>query len=99
MKKEKDAKETYLSITSRQYTNFKISEAGLFVDINNPYLGVTPDGIVYCDCCGGGVLEVKCPYRYIEDIPEANETGFCMTKDDETWSLKHNHAYYYQVQL
>ena len=70
------------------------------MDINNPYLGATPDGIVYCDCCGGGVLEVKCPYCYIEDIPEANETGFCMTKDDETWSLKRNHAYYYyQVQL
>ena len=99
MKKEKDAKETYLSITSSQHTNFKISEAGLFVDINNPYLGATPDCIVYCDCCGGGVLEVKCPYCYIEDIPEANETWFCITKDDDAWSLKCNHAYYYQVQL
>lgn len=56
---EKDTKKAYLSIASSHHTNFKISEAGLFVDINNPYLGATPDGMVYCDSCGGGILEVK----------------------------------------
>ena len=27
-----------------------------------PHLGASPDGIVICDCCGKGVLEIKCPY-------------------------------------
>ena len=53
-----------------------------------------------CDCCGDGVLEVKCPYCYKNDLPETDESRFCMNKnDDGTWTLKRNHTYYYQVQL
>ena len=25
-------------------------------------MGVTPDDIVQCECCGVGVIEVKCPF-------------------------------------
>ena len=56
--------------------------------------------MVTCDCCGDGVLEVKCPYCYKDDLPETDESRFCMSKnDDGTWSLKRNHTYSYQVQL
>ena len=27
-----------------------------------PHLGASPDGVTMCDCCGMGVLELKCPY-------------------------------------
>ena len=45
--------ESYCTIASRNHTNLKVSEAGLFVDSHNPFLGATPDGIVQCDCCEG----------------------------------------------
>lgn len=28
-----------------------------------PHLGASPEGIVQCECCGNGVLEIKCPYN------------------------------------
>ncbi|ROL44817.1 hypothetical protein DPX16_2167 [Anabarilius grahami] len=28
----------------------------------HPYLGASPDGKEYCDCCGSGCLEIECPY-------------------------------------
>jgi len=72
----------------------------LFVDVNDLIVGATPNGMVTCDRCGNGVLEVKCPYCYKNDLPETEESRFCMIKaDNGIWSLKRNHTYYYQVQL
>ena len=28
-----------------------------------PHLGASPDGFLQCECCGNGVLEIKCPYN------------------------------------
>ena len=70
------------------------------MDINDPIVGASPDGMVTCDCCRDGVLEVKCSYCYKNDFPDVDNSRFCMSKtDDGTWSLKHSHTYYYQVQL
>lgn len=66
---EDQAREQYCALTEKCHTNFKISPAGLFVDIDDPIVGVTPDGMVTCDCCGDGVLEVKCPCCYKNDLP------------------------------
>ena len=62
--------------------SLSITEAGLFVDYCEPYLGASPDGLVECKCCGKGVLEVKCPICHKENLPEDDETGFCMVKSD-----------------
>ena len=51
-----------------------------------------------CECHGRGVVEVKCPFSFKDKLPEDNIKGFCMEKVD-VWSLQHDHAYYYQVQL
>ena len=42
------------------HTNVKISLAGLFVDKNKIYIGASPDALVECDCCGKGLVEIKC---------------------------------------
>uniref|UniRef100_A0A1X7V4J3 YqaJ viral recombinase domain-containing protein n=1 Tax=Amphimedon queenslandica TaxID=400682 RepID=A0A1X7V4J3_AMPQE len=63
-----------------------------------PFLGASPDAIVSCECHGHGVVEVKCPFRIEDKLPEDNIKGFFMKKVD-VWSLQHDHAYYYQVQL
>ena len=44
-------------------------------------IGATPDGMLTCDCCGDRVLEVKCPYCYEDDLPETDESKFCMNKN------------------
>jgi hypothetical protein len=59
-----------------------------------------------CDCCGTGLLEIKCPYTYcnkdlpgIDSIEDEDLSKFCMERDDEgCLFLLENHQYYYQVQ-
>lgn len=58
------------------HTNFKFTECGLFVNIEYPYFGASPDGIVECDCCGRGVLEIKCPYTL-----KGRDIGFFLSKE------------------
>ncbi|XP_072039939.1 uncharacterized protein [Amphiura filiformis] len=89
------------------HENFTCREAGLHLSAEHPFIAASPDGIISCDCCGEGLLEVKCPFTYCDkDLPnkenydhEAMKT-FCMAPDtdSDTLELKHNHPYYYQVQ-
>ena len=34
------------------------------------FLAATPDGIIECECCGQGVLEIKCPYCIRDGEPD-----------------------------
>ena len=65
--------------------------------------GASPDGIVRCECCALGVLEIKCPFSCRnKSFAEASSdnTQFCLVSNqqDGTFKLKDGHAYYYQVQ-
>ena len=44
------------------HNGFIVKPCGFFVDKSESYLGASPDGLVSCDCCVEGVLEVKCPH-------------------------------------
>ena len=44
------------------HTNFQCQETGLFISQAYPYLGVNPDGVINCNCCGKEILEIKCPW-------------------------------------
>lgn len=66
---------------------------------DHPCLGVSPDGIISCDCCGKGVLKIKCPYKHRNiSVQEAakSDKDFCL---DETLNSKITHRYYTQVQM
>ena len=39
----------------------KVEECGLFLLPEKPFIGCSPDRIVFC-CCGKSCLEIKCPY-------------------------------------
>ena len=39
----------------------QVSDTGLYINPDVPHLGAPPDGLVTCDCCGEGCLEIKCP--------------------------------------
>ena len=102
LKNEKTARDTYCSSVKKKHLNFTMSSSGLVVHPEHPHLGASPDGVVSCDCCGLGVLEIKCPFSCKnKSFTEAsrNDPQFCLTKcEDSSFELKKAHAYYYQVQ-
>ena len=49
-------------------------------------MGASPDGIVQCDCCGKGVVEIKCPFScrdkmFLEATGDKNFFWRCMLMD------------------
>ena len=97
---EADAVKAYIEAKSATHSNFRVQDAGLFISLEKPYIGATPDGIVMCDCCQKRTLEVKCPHCFKDNLPDEDVKGFCMKKDERgSWTLRRDHTYYYQVQV
>ena len=95
------ARKAYQIAINQFHESLIISDSGLNIDPRWPYLGASPDGIVYCKCCGRGACEIKCPYAYRNSkIAEAaDQKNFCLKKDEfGKVYLDKSHAYYYQVQ-
>ena len=59
---ENCARLKYMECASMQHQNFQLMKSGLLIHTSYPHLGASPDGVISCNCCGNGVLEVKCPY-------------------------------------
>ena len=86
-----------------KHVNLRVSLCGLFINPQFPILGASPDGIVECECCGVGVLEIKCPYC-VRDCTE--ETEFLekvnylksVTNEKENYGLDKDHSFFYQIQ-
>ncbi len=77
--------------------NFNLKAVGLTVKADEPFLAASPDGVFSCGCCGTGVLEIKCPYKYKEGLEGSeSDPSFCL---DETYDLRPTHPYYTQIQL
>lgn len=100
---EKNAIEAYTSEMAN-HAHFQVNEVGLVISKIYPQFGASPDGIVYCECCEGGCLEVKCPYTLasehmsLEEFAEKKQS--CLgINDNGHLTLDNEHMYYYQVQL
>nr|XP_054755271.1 uncharacterized protein LOC129261235 [Lytechinus pictus] len=59
---EEKARQAYIAEMQYTHENFSLHESGLVINPKYPHLGASPDGVVSCDCCGTGVVEVKCPF-------------------------------------
>ncbi|KAG8177206.1 hypothetical protein JTE90_010779 [Oedothorax gibbosus] len=96
---EGTARKAYLKSSMEKHLNFNVSTAGFFINPEYPQFGASPDGIVECDCCGEGCLEIKCPFC-IRDCTKEQlyDKENCMECINGQFSLKRTHAYYYQVQ-
>lgn len=95
---EKRAYQAYKLFAEQNHADFKISECGLFVQKETPYLAASPDAVVACSCCGEGLLEIKCPFKHRNVSPQdaaSSDSKFCL---DKKLRLKVNHNYFYQVQ-
>ena len=79
----------------------KISDTGLVISEELPYIAASPDLKVECKCCGAALMEIKCPLIR-GGIPSADNLGYLqnlMTSDNKnTTVLKTNEPYYFQVQ-
>ena len=64
IKNEKIARMQYLERASAQHEGLEYRLSGLHVNPQFPHLGASPDGLICCECCGEGTVEIKCPYKY-----------------------------------
>ncbi|CAG2229693.1 unnamed protein product [Mytilus edulis] len=84
---------------TQQHLDFSCTQSGFHVSNENPFLGASPDGITNCQCCGRGIVEIKCPYKHKDNTIEhaaAIDSTFCL---DKNLHLKTNHRYYTQIQF
>ncbi|XP_077523335.1 uncharacterized protein LOC144134251 [Amblyomma americanum] len=61
-----------------------------------PFIGASPDALVSCSCCPKSALEVKCPATMKDASLTKGLTKLAYLNED--LQLKHNHAYYTQIQ-
>lgn len=80
------------------HSGHSVQKSGLVICTDAPYFGASPDGVINCDCCGFGVLEIKCPFscRNKSLFQDAQESSFCL---DSSRNLRKDHPYYIQVQF
>ncbi|XP_048734036.1 uncharacterized protein LOC125650107 isoform X2 [Ostrea edulis] len=96
---EEECRQAFASHQKGNHLNFKCQLSGFVIDPTHPFLGVSPDGMISCDCCGKGVLEIKCPYKHRDiSVEEAaqKDGDFCL---DKSLQLKTSHRYFTQVQM
>lgn len=85
----------------------QIESRGLLVNPKYPYVGASINGLVICEDCGTGLIEVKCPYvsersdkpwRYMLPMECGKDDNFfCPERNGELF-LNEHHNYMYQIQ-
>lgn len=96
---ESEARKAYVQYLTKFHRGVKVDECGLCVDENQVYLGASPDGLVSCECCENGVLEIKCPYSICDKNPQT--FAKCLpyiTVTGDVYNVKQTHPYYTQIQ-
>lgn len=80
IKNESAACEMYVEQVMEAHVNLSYEPAGLYVNPCSPHLGASPDGHISCDCCGEGLIEIKCTcmYKYHQVSTWSNlKPGIC----------------------
>ena len=95
--KESEAREAYISDLKTKHVNLLVTECGLFVKPDKMYMGASPDGVVRCDCCGDGLLEIKCPITLAGLDPNTTTVPFVEEDASGCKVVKKSHQYYSQM--
>jgi hypothetical protein len=90
---EDEARSKYAKVYKARHHNVRVTETGLHVSASRGYIGASPDGLVSCDCCGQGVLEVKCPFSIAHTRPGSSNLAYL-----RGGTLAKSHQYFTQVQ-
>ena len=92
------ARKLYCKI-SNGHINLSVEECGLFVMQSKIYIGASPDAVVKCDCCGEGLLEIKCPASVAHEEPSAENLSYIQQhQNGHDLNLNKSHAYFTQIQ-
>ena len=94
---ETNARQQYTTVMSTRHKAFTCSLTGLWVSPLYPHIGVSPDGVTNCQCCGDGILEIKCPHSARHTDPDSLTSTTCAFLTSAGY-LNHKHRYYTQVQ-
>ena len=96
---EDQARSDYIKEASVHHVNFTYSDSGLHVNPRFPHLGASPDGMINCKCCGKGLIEIKCPYKYRNEHPcFVTDPKFYLNRENGETQLREDHEYFFQVQ-
>ena len=85
-------KQKFVKMFQKKHKVAHYRECGLFIDEQYQFLGATPDLLLECACCGKGVLENKCLYSILNEIPSAENLPY-LEMSEGSERLKENHAY------
>ena len=79
---EDAAREAYIDLVQQDHDNFECFHSGFRVNTQFHHLGASLDGIISCDCCGKGLIEIKCPYKYrdVHAHDVLHDSSFCLKK-------------------
>jgi len=81
--------------------DYNVIPCGLVVRVNNPWLGASPDGLVYdsTEDPPDDIIKLKNPYS-VRDLALREANGFFLKVNSETdcLELKKSHDYFYQIQ-
>ena len=91
----------YEQVMKQKHSDFKIVKCSTFINKEYPWLHAAPDFLCFCDCCGEGCGEFKCPLC-IENCDFDSyvcKSSSCLKKENagKFWLMQH-HEYYYQTQ-
>eukprot|EP00111_Clytia_hemisphaerica_P008845 TCONS_00025847-protein len=95
------AASNFLELMKTKHKGAKLVECGLFLDKEKPYIGASPDGVFFCDCCCEKIcVEIKCPYSISHLSPTDERVSLpYMIKTDNALRLRKSHSYYTQCQF
>ena len=97
---EKTACDQYVQSCSNHHIDLEVMESGVVISPAHSFLGATPDGMITCNCCGYGVLEVKCPFKCTTQPLSTlvSDKAFCPEEINGRYALRKDQQYSYQVQ-
>ena len=93
---EERARKNIYALVGPYHSNFVITKTGLHISTDYPHLGASPDGIVDCDYCGKGLVEIKCSRKYSAGLKRWENNKIFAT--DSSKNVKKDHPYFAQIQ-
>ena len=80
------------------HQNLRVEKIGLCIDFEKPWYAASPDGAVYCTCCGHGVLEIKCPFSLKDKSLKEHiikNAFYVGVNADGNYFLRKEHQYFF----
>ncbi|CAH1790756.1 unnamed protein product [Owenia fusiformis] len=65
IKHDDEARILYQSSMKEKHKKFQCKQSDFVKNHSLPILSGSPDGVISCECCGRGLLEIKCSYKYM----------------------------------